>query len=229
MYTRIIYLFIFTLSLFNAHAQEQKEILFRGKAKTGYYILTNNPRVVYAGKIKVYNKELIIKNSKDKDLKYKPDEVYWARVDTIRYTTASNFITAGLLGSATQATKAFVEIADSGQVSLYRYRQSSGYYSAGSAGGAAGSSADILTFMLHDAADNSITTLRSSKGQRFRNEVAPFVAARADLLQLLDDGRITIDNLPLLLHALNNNEPFPIKFKAKKVKEKVIEDPFGGN
>nr|GFB71429.1 hypothetical protein [Tanacetum cinerariifolium] len=59
-------------------------------------------------------------------------------------------------------------------------------------------SADILTFMLHDAADNSIVTLRSSKGQHFRDEVAPFVAARPDLLQLLEDGRITIDNLPLL-------------------------------
>jgi hypothetical protein len=123
-------------------------------------------------------------------------------------------------------SKLFVEIVDSSQVSLYRYNYSY-------PGSTVGSTIDLVTFMLNDAATNSITTLPVSaytgKGQRFRETMAPFVAASPDLLQLLEDGRITINNLPLLVHALNYAEPFPIKFKAKKVKEKVVEDPFGGN
>jgi len=216
-----IYFSILILSLVTNHAQGQQGTLFRKRIKTDYYILNTNPKVVYAGKIKVYEKELIVKSSQGKDLKYRPDEIYWAKVDTIRYIAANNFTIKSGFGSFNQASKLFVEIVDSGQVSLYRYNYD---YSG---------RPDLVTFMLHDATTNSITTLPVSvytgKGQRFRDALAPFVVARPDLLQLLEDGHITIHNLPLLLHALNYNEPFPIKFKAKKVKERVVEDPFGGN
>lgn len=226
MHKLIIYFFVFILSLSITHAQVQKGMLFGGRAKTGYYILNANPQVGYTGKIKVYAKELIVKNSQGKDLKYKADEVYWAKIDTIRYTTANNFTIKSGFGSFNQTSKLFVEIVDSGQVSLYRYNYSY-------PGSAAGSTTDLVTFILHDATTNSITTLPVSvytgKGQRFREALTPYVEARPDLLQLLEDGHITIDNLPLLLHALNYAEPFPIKFKAKKVKERVVEDPFGGN
>jgi hypothetical protein len=217
----ITHLFAFIFLLGGTYAKGQQRAIFGKRTKMDYYILNANPQVVYAGKIKVRDKELIVKNSQGKDLKYKPDEIYWAKADTIRYVAANNFAIKSGFGSFIQASKLFVEIVDSGQVSLYRYNYS---YPG---------TTNLITFMLHDAATNSITTLPVSvytgKGQRFRETVAPFVAARPDLLQLLEDGRITIDNLPLLLHALNYSEPFPIKFKAKKVKEKVVEDPFGGN
>jgi hypothetical protein len=229
MYKLTTCLFTLAILLFSTYAKGQQRALFGKRTKMDYYILNANPQVVYAGKIKVRNKELIVKNSQGKDLKYKADEVYWAKADTIRYVAATNFSIEGFLGPSTQTNKSFVEIIDSGKVSLYCYKYSAAFYGSGYAGSTPGGAASVSTFMLHDAADNSITTLRASKGQRFRETVAPFVAARPDLLQLLEDGRITINNMPLLLHALNYGEPFPIKFKAKKVKEKVVEDPFGGN
>lgn len=222
----ITHLFAFTFLLLSIYTKGQQRAPFGKRTKTDCYILNANPQVVYAGKIKVHDKELIVKNSQGKDLKYKPDEVHWAKADTIRYVAANNFAIKSGFGSFNQASKLFVEIVDSGQVSLYRYDYSY-------PGSTAGSSMSFVTFMLHDATTNSITTLPTSiytgKGQRFREALAPFVTTRPDLLQLVEDGHITISNLPLLLHALNYNEPFPIKFKAKKVKEKVVEDPFGGN
>ena len=204
MLKRITCCLVLSISCLTSYAQMQKGLLFGHKAESGFYVLSDNRLVRYPGNIKVYAHELVVKDDQGKQLKYTPDEVYSAQIGTTHYIAASGFKTKSGFWSVKQDEKLFVEVVDSGKISLYRYRYT--------VGGPNYSSRELETYMLYDAAVDSTTTLPVSaytgKGKRFREALAPFVAARPDLLALLNNGSISIDELPAFVHALNANQTF---------------------
>ena len=187
-----------------AHAQQQKSLLFGEHAQPGTYTLVDDRHKVYHGALKVYAHELVAKDQAGHTTKYPPEEVYRVQLGRVRYITASGFQTKSGFWSTTQSEKSFVELLDSGQVTLCRFHYS--------VGGPSYSSTNLVTYMLLDAATDSVTTIPVSvytgKGKRFRNALAPFVAQRADLQALLQAGSVTIDQLPAFVHALNYHLPF---------------------
>ena len=101
--------------------------------------------------------------------------------------------------------------------------------------GAPGMDSQLTAYLLQESSQDVAVTIPVSvytgKGKRFRDALAPYVANRTDLLQLLDDGLIGIDELPKFIHALNSGQPFSsgvriLNEKPKKIKEKRVEDPF---
>jgi hypothetical protein len=189
-----------------AHAQQQKSLLFGEAAQPGTYTLVDDIRRVYQGALKVYAHELVAKDQTGYTTKYQPEEVYRVQLGNARYITASGFQTKSGFWSTTHSEKSFVELLDSGRVTLCRFHYS--------VAGPSYSSTNLVTYMLLDAATDSVTTIPVSvytgKGKRFRDALAPFVAQRPDLQALLQAGTITIDQLPAFVHALNYQMPFPV-------------------
>lgn len=187
-----------------AHAQQQKSLLFGEGAQSGTYTLVDDIRRIYQGALKVYAHELVAKDQAGHTTKYQPEEVYRVQLGSVRYITASRFQTKSGFWSTTHSEKSFVELLDSGQVTLCRFRYS--------VGGPSYSSTNLVTYMLLDAATDSVTTIPVSvytgKGKRFRDALAPFVTQRPDLQALLQAGTVTIDQLPAFVHALNYRLPF---------------------
>jgi hypothetical protein len=189
-----------------AQAQQQKSLLFGEGAKPGTYTLVDDIRKVYHGALKVYAHELVAKDQAGHTTKYHPEEVYRVQLEDVHYITASGFQTKSGFWSTTHLEKSFVELLDSGRVTLCRFRYS--------VGGPSYSTTNLVTYMLLDAATDSVTTIPVSvytgKGKRFRDALAPFVAQRPDLQALLQAGNVTIDQLPAFVHALNYQLPFPV-------------------
>jgi hypothetical protein len=199
-----------------AYAQQQKSLLFGQGAQPGTYTLVDDIRKVYHGALKVYAHELVAKDQAGHTTKYQPEEVYRIQLGGVRYMTASGFQTKSGFWSTTHSEKSFVELLDSGRVTLCRFQYS--------VAGPSYSSTNLVTYMLLDAATDSVTTIPVSvytgKGKRFRDALTPFVAQRPDLQTVLQAGRVTIDQLPAFVHALNYQLPFPVAAG-------VITKPFG--
>ncbi|TVT43514.1 hypothetical protein FNT36_05345 [Hymenobacter setariae] len=176
--------------------------LFGSTAEEGSYILVDNIRVRYTGKLKIFTKELVVKE-KGKTIHWHPDEVHSIRIGERRYTTARGFRTKSGFGSRVEENNVFVELLDSGKISLMRYDYSVG---------APGSSSQLTAYLLKEADQDTAVTIPVSvytgKGKRFRDALAPYVMKRPDLVKLLEDGSISIESLPALIHALNTNSPF---------------------
>jgi hypothetical protein len=189
-----------------ACAQQPKALLFGEAAQPGTYTLVDDIRKVYRGALKVYAHELVAKDQAGHTTKYQPEEVYRIQLGNARYISASGFQTKSGFWATTHSEKSFVELLDSGRVTLCRFRYS--------VAGPSYSSTNLITYMLLDAATDSVTTIPVSvytgKGKRFRAALAPFVVQRPDLQALLQAGTMTIDQLPAFVHALNYQLPFPV-------------------
>ncbi|RYY18945.1 MAG: hypothetical protein EOO36_06965 [Cytophagaceae bacterium] len=192
-------------SLGAARAQMHKSLLFNGKPIPGAYVLNADRHLRRTGNLRVYARELLVQDEQGHTTKYRPEDVYWAQIGRVRYTTARGFKTKSGLWSAKQAKQLFVEVVDSGKISLFRYR----YY----VGGPNSTTTELATYMLREASADSVVTVPVSaytgKGKRFRDVLMPYLVSRPDLLQLVEYGAITIDTLPALLRAFNSGEPFP--------------------
>jgi hypothetical protein len=182
-----------------------KNLLFNGKGWPGTYVLTADRQHPQAGSLRVYAHELIVFTDQGATLRYKPEDVYRAQVGPVRYTTAQGFKTKTGLWATRQSGRLFVEVLDSGRVSLLRYTHYVG-------GHDNSTSTPLATYLLHKAAADSVVTLpvnSSGKGRRFQQVLLPYFNSRPDLRQLVEYGAITIDNLPTLVRALNSGQPFP--------------------
>lgn len=187
-----------------ARAQMHKSLLFNGKGWPGTYVLAAD-RQPHTGSLRVYAHELIVFTAQGKTLRYKPQEVNWVQVGRVRYTTAQGFKTKGGLWATKQSGRLFVEVLDSGRVSLLRYT----HYVGGHDNSA---TTQLATYLLHEASADSVVTLpvnSAGKGRRFQQVLLPYFASRPDLRQLVEYGAITIDNLPALVRAFNSGQPFP--------------------
>ena len=204
---RVIFTCLFLLGMLpSVRAQMHKSLLFNGKGWPGTYILMADRQQSHTGSLRVYAHELLVFTDQGKTLRYKPQEVYRVQVGQVRYTTAQGFKTKSGLWATRQSGRLFVEVLDSGRVSLLRYTHYVG-------GHDNTSSTPLATYLLHEASADSVVTLPvnsdTGKGKRFREVLLPYFASRPDLLPLLEHEAITIDTLPALLHALNSGEPFP--------------------
>ncbi|RZK30904.1 MAG: hypothetical protein EOO63_05520, partial [Hymenobacter sp.] len=193
------------LSLLAARAQMHKSLLFNGKPYPGTYILNADRQTRRSGNLRVYARELLVQDEQGHTTKYRPNDVYWAQIGRLRYTTARGFKTKSGLWASKKTDKLFVEVVDSGRLSLFRYR----YY----VGGPNSTTTELHAYMLREAAADSAVTLPvngdTGKGKRFREVLMPYLVSRPDLLQLVEYEAITIDTLPALLRAFNSGEPFP--------------------
>jgi hypothetical protein len=189
-----------------ARAQMHKSLLFNGKGWPGTYILMADQQQSHTGSLRVYAHELLVFTDQGKTLRYKPQEVYRVQVGQVRYTTAQGFKTKSGLWATRQSGRLFVEVLDSGRVSLLRYTHYVG-------GHDNTSSTQLATYLLHAASADSVVTLpvnSAGKGRRFQQVLLPYFASRPDLRQLVEYGAITIDNLPALVRAFNSGQPFPV-------------------
>lgn len=212
-------------SLLAARAQMHKSLLFNGKPLPGTYILNADRQTRRAGNLRVYARELLVQDDQGHTTKYRPDDVYWAQIGRMRYTTARGFKTKSGLWASKKTDKLFVEVVDSGKLSLFRYR----YY----VGGPNSTTTELQAFMLREASADSAVTLPvnsdTGKGKRFREVLMPYLVSRPDLLQLVEYEAITIDTLPALLHAFNSGEPFPFSTVGlpPRPREEVRQAPTG--
>jgi hypothetical protein len=189
-----------------ARAQMHKSLLFNGKGWPGTYVLTADRQQPHSGSLRVYAHELVVFTDQGKTLHYKPEEVYRVQVGRVRYTTAQGFKTKSGLWATRQSGRLFVEVLDSGRVSLLRYTHYVG-------GHDNTTTTTLATYLLHEAAADSVVTLpinSAGKGKRFQETLLPYFTSRPDLRQLVEYGAITIDNLPALVRAFNSGQPFPV-------------------
>jgi hypothetical protein len=99
--------------------------------------------------------------------------------------------------------ESFVELLDSGAVSLMRYERLMATPQGGTA--------EIL-YLLKRATKPNATTISYSMldgaGKKFREILLPYLTSRTDLLAAVNDKKVTIYNLQTLIHALNNKVAF---------------------
>ena len=188
-----------------ARAQMHKNLLFNGKGWPGTYVLAADRHQPHTGSLRVYARELVVYTDQGRTLHYKPEDVYRVQIGRVRYTTAQGFKTKSGLWATKQTDRLFVEVLDSGQVSLLRYTHYVG-------GHDNSTTTTLATYLLHEASADSVVTLpinAAGKGRRFQQVLLPYFTSRPDLRQLVEYGAITIDNLPALVRAFNSGQPFP--------------------
>lgn len=189
--------------------------LFGGnRFEQGSYVLNDSRTVRQQGQLKLQSgSKLLVKTADGKTLKLKPEQIQSFRISNRKYVTVGNFHVKGGLGGA-DVDRAFVEQLDSGQVILLNYTYSVGAPMAMGAGGGMsyGGSSELSAYLLSRPGDSRATAVQGSfytgGGKQFREAVRPYLASRPDLLKLLDEKRIASDDLPAVIHALNNNVPF---------------------
>jgi hypothetical protein len=200
-------------SLFASHAA-----VAQSDFQTGSYVLENAPSVRHVGLIGAGTKKLHIKGYEGKLTTYPWAEVRTYRLGNSRYVKASGFIIKMTL-SERVADHEFVQLLDSGTVSLMRYEYAStgGFAAMPAVGGApgllgAGSISRPSIYLLQRAGEDSAIEIPYSvmdgSGKKFREALAPFVASRPDLVKVLAAKKITVYNLETFIHAFNTHEPF---------------------
>ncbi|MDJ0366578.1 hypothetical protein QMK33_15570 [Hymenobacter sp. H14-R3] len=186
------------------------------KFAEGSYVLADNRAVRYPGQIKLQSgSKLVIKTPDGTTVKLKPAQLYSFIIGQRQYTTARDFRVQG--GFGTDVDEAFVEQLDSGQVMLMRYDYTVGSPMMMGAGGAmtGGGVSAMSAYLLRRPTDSTYVSVQPAfysfaGGNRFRDAVRPFLAGHPDLLKLLDEKRITMDNLPAVIRALNAGKPYQL-------------------
>ena len=190
-----------------AHAQLSLSLNGPEEA-AGTYVLLANPQVRYPGRLKVSARQLVAKDPQGLKTTWRPDEVARLTVGSKRYITAQGFTIHNGLWNHIEDKKVFVELLDSGQVSLLRYttRVKSGQL---------GTSAEFTAYLVQAAAQATATTLYLDAGGRYSGNyreldeaLRPYAAGRADLLKLLDASQVSPIQLTKFFHALNTNTLF---------------------
>ena len=163
----------------------------------GAYILAGAPTVVQKGELKLRGSDqLVVKTETGQKLKFSPKEVIAFRIGEDKYVAVEQF-TVGTGLNSFDVDQAFAKPLDSGAVELLYYEFTGHNYS-GSA------------LLLRTASLGTVALMRGGLGasKRFRETVRPFLQARPDFIQYLNEKRINIDNLAEAVHALNHNLPF---------------------
>jgi hypothetical protein len=190
-----------------AHAQ--LSLSLNGPAEAaGTYVLLANPQVRYSGQLKISARQLAAKDPQGKKTVWQPNEVARVTVGSKRYTTAQGFVIHNGLWNHAEDKPVFVELLDSGRVSLLRYtsRVKSGQL---------GTSAEFTAYLVQEASQPVAQTLYIDDSSRYTTNyheldeaLRPYAVGRADLLQLLDANRVSPTQLTKFFHALNTNTFF---------------------
>ena len=178
------------------------------KFEEGSYVLNTSRDVRHPSLLKLHNGgKLLLKTPDGKKTKLKPEQVYSFRIGQRNFTTARNFHVQGGFGMAIE--EAFVEQLDSGRVVLMQYE-----YTIGS-GTMGGGTTSMSAYLLRRSTDDTFVAVQpgaytTAGGNHFRDAVRPFLADYPDLVRLLDGKRITMDNLPAVIHALNTGKTYSL-------------------
>jgi hypothetical protein len=188
-----------------AHAQLFKSL------EIGTYVLSATPKVSQQGGLYLRNGEqLQIRDLTGKNTTYSPQQVSSFRIYKRQFVSTGGFELRGGFGN-TYVAQAFAEQLDSGQVVLLRYqRPDNTAPTRGNLGYDNGAGRSV--YLLRPATSFAVTPIQAgwTKNSRpFQEALRPFLNARPDLTQLLEAKQLAPDQLPLIIHALNNNLPYP--------------------
>jgi hypothetical protein len=189
-------------------AQAQVSLSLRGpEGAEGSYVLFNDPQVRHTGLLKVSAKQLSVKDRDGQKFTLRPGEVTSLRVGQQRYTTAQGFTVRNGLFEHVENDKVFVELLDSGQVSLMRYTSRVRT-------GQLGTASDFTAYLVRQDGQPMAITLYTDTGSYLKNhqelsaELRPYALNRPDLQKLLDANRVGPTQLTRFFHALNTNSDF---------------------
>lgn len=190
-----------------AHAQLSLRLTGPEEAE-GTYVLLADPQVRHSGRLKVSARQLTAVDPQGQKTTWQPSDVARLTVGAKRYTTAQGFVIHNGLWNHAEDKKVFVELLDSGRVSLLRYtsRVKSGQL---------GTSADFTAYLVQDASQAAAQTLYIDAGGHYSainreldDALRPYAVSRPDLLQLLATNRVSPIQLTRFFHALNTNTAF---------------------
>jgi hypothetical protein len=187
-----------------AHAQLFKTVAI------GSYVLSANPQVRQQGGLYLRNSEqLIVRDLAGKNTSFSPQQVSSFRIDKQQFVTTGGFQLHDGFGDRF-VTQGFAEQLDSGQVVLLRYQA---LPSSAATRGNIGydTSAGQSVYLLRLANTPTVTPIQagwSKKSSSFQEALRPYLTSRPDLLQLLAANSLSPKQLPLIIHALNNNLPY---------------------
>jgi hypothetical protein len=180
--------------------------------QAGFYVLENDISVRHSGLIRAGINNLRVQADQGKAVTYPWADVHSYRIGMARYVKASGFtIQNGF--STREAVDIFVQLLDSGAVSLLRYEYApSGGYVGFNGAPSLGPSSRPDMYLLQRT-DEAVPieipySVMDGSGKKFREALAPFIASRADLVKVLAAKKITVYNLETFIHAFNNHEPF---------------------
>jgi hypothetical protein len=190
-----------------AHAQLSLRLNGPEEAQ-GTYVLLANPQVRHSARLKVSARQLAAVDPQGQKTTWQPSDVARLTVGKKRYTTAQGFVIHNGLWNHTEDKPVFVELLDSGRVSLLRYtsRVKSGQL---------GTSAEFTAYLVQDASQAVAQTLYIDAGNHYTanyreldDALRPYAEGRADLLQLLASSKVSPIQLTRFFHALNTNTAF---------------------
>lgn len=178
----------------------------------GYYVLVDEPTVRHTGNMRIepFYSTLIVKGE-GKTLKLKPDQLLVIGNEKGKYLTVNDFHSGRVHIDAD-----FAQQIDSGQVVvLFHSRGTSVGGTSGSAStfgtSAGGIRGSASTFFVRRATETTPFTALEVIGNKYREQVLPFLASRPDLVKLIQEKQTNFYDLPALLHAFNTGQPYPSK------------------
>jgi hypothetical protein len=182
-----------------SQAQEAATDFERGSFKL------RNKSGVQQGLMRLGGKNLVVKQyPSGPSTKYPWADVASYCLGLQKFIRASGFVIRSPSGWSHQpAEEEFVELLDSGAVSLMRYKQ----FHSNQMGG----SYEVLYLLQRAGEPDAVAipfSMLDGAGKKFREFLAPYIASRPDLVSVVTEKKVTIYNLSTFLHAFNKQEPF---------------------
>jgi hypothetical protein len=178
------------------------------KVELGSYVLRTSPGERQRGGLYQQSSEkLLVRDLTGQSIAYSPQQVSSFRINNRQFVSTGGFQLRSGFGN-TYVAQAFAEQLDSGQVVLLRYQPlPSGAAARGNIGYNPKQNAEV--YLLRLAPTPTVTPVQADQSDAaFRAALRPYLAARPDLLQLLEGKRLQVKNLPLIVYALNHNLPY---------------------
>ncbi|WP_162910464.1 hypothetical protein [Hymenobacter oligotrophus] len=179
----------------------------------GMYILGKDPRISYPAQLKLQEKKqlLLVRSPEGKTRELTPEEVQYVRIGKQGYQTAGSFRIGTKLMTGGVVTKAFIPVLDSGRIMLmrYEYKEQDEVMLDPKYPGTSFTRRHI--YLLQSPASYVATVLPVGTqwgNGRFREVLALHLAARPDLVELVQQSRITEGNLRAVIQAFNTNQPY---------------------
>ncbi len=159
----------------------------------GYYVLAAEPTVRHTGNMRIepFYSTLIVKGE-GKTLKFKPEQLFTFGNEKGKYVIVRNFMSGRVHVDAD-----FAQQVDSGQVVVL-------YHGRALNGGTAS------TFFVQRPTEASATALEVI-GDKYREQVLPFLTSRPDLVSLVQEKQVGFYDLQDLLRAFNTGQPYQKK------------------
>ncbi|HEX8327028.1 MAG TPA: hypothetical protein VF629_05775 [Hymenobacter sp.] len=168
--------------------------------RSGTFQLKSSPETQRTGLLRLGSNLVVKQMQNGPAVKYPLEEVLTYHLGLRHYVRASSFLMRSPSGWTHEiANNTFVELLDTGSVSLMRYEY-------------VGQTSDKPIYLLQRVGEARATAIPynafDGAGQAFYDALAPYVAARPDLLAVMQNKKVTIYSLHTFIHALNRKVPF---------------------